>query len=274
MSAFVLMKPWRIVLFLWLIPVLLLTACAQADRETLTFENLAGKRVGVMCGYSSDYILSRDEYALEIYRYDQYADMQLALKFNRLDAAAMEMDEAYVFCRIEPRFEIGLVAASQFEFAYHFSLRNQELLAQFNSFIKEFRKTEEYADIIHRVEASAVAPFVPKKVPNTVTTDRVFKVAAFDGWEPVSYINTATNEWEGGDVELVTHFANSLGAGMEMVVLSYQQMLIELNRGLVDIMLCPDSVLFKKDLEMGSNTTMSDCVFLKDIVLIVNKEEP
>jgi hypothetical protein len=32
--------------------------------------------------------------------------------------------------------------------------------------------------------------------------------------------------------------------------------------------------LYKKDMEMGKNITMSEGVFLKDIVLIVNKEAP
>jgi membrane-bound lytic murein transglycosylase MltF len=148
------------------------------------------------------------------------------------------------------------------------------MLELFNGYIREFRQTEEYADIIRRVEASVVAPYQPKKVTNQVTTDRVLKVAAFDSWEPVSYINTSTHEWEGSDVELLTHFANSLGARLELIVMSYNQMLIELGSGLIDLMVCPETLMYKKDMEMSKNITMSDGVFLKDIVLIVNKEEP
>lgn len=46
-----------------------------------------------------------------------------------------------------------------------------------------------------------------------------------------------------------------------------------ISSGLVDLMLCPDSLMLAKDLEMSGNIVMSDWVFLKDIVLIVNKEE-
>lgn len=101
----------------------------------------------------------------------------------------------------------------------------------------------------------------------------MLKVAAFDGWEPISYINAATGEWEGCDVELITYFANSLGAELELIDMSWEQMIIELSSGLVDLMLCPDSLMLAKDLEMSGNIVMSDWVFLKDIVLIVNKEE-
>jgi ABC-type amino acid transport substrate-binding protein len=199
--------------------------------------------------------------------------MQLALRFNRLDAAAMENDEAYVFCRIEPAFKIALTPASDLEFGYPFNSTKRDFLNQFNSWIKGFRQTPEYQDIMQRVEDSAKAPYVPLKVPNVVTTERVIRVAAFNGWEPVSYVNTATNEWEGSDIELVTRFANSLGAKVDFIDMSYQQMLIELSTGTVDVNLCPETLLYQKDMEMTKNITMSDGVFSKSIVLIVNNPE-
>ncbi len=256
------------------IPGFLMAGCSQINREPLTLDNLAGKRIGVMCGYSTDYILSKDKYKINIYRYDYYADMQLALRFNRLDAAAMENDEAYVFCRIEPKFKIGLTLDSHLEFGYPFNADKIEFLELFNNFAREFQQTEEYADIVRRVEESAQIPYQPKKVTNVVTTDRVLKVAAFDGWEPVSYINTETNEWEGSDVEMLTYFANSIGAKLELSIKSYNQMLIELGSGLLDFIICPETMLYKKDMEMSKNITMSNGVFYKDIVLIVNSEEP
>lgn len=260
-------------IFLLLTLYLVLTGCSEVKREPLTEENLAGKRIGVIIGYSTDYILTDSDWNLDIYRYDTYADMQLALSFNRIDAVAMEMDEAYVFCRIEPDFEIALVAERQLEYAYMFSSDKPELLEEFNKFIREFKKTEEYADMLRRVEACAKAPFVAKKVENKPTTGKVLKVAAFDGWEPVSYINTQTGEWEGCDIELITHFANHIGAKLELRDMSWDQMRIEIGMGTIDLILCPDSLLLAKDLEMNGNITMSDPVFLKDIVLIVNKEE-
>jgi ABC-type amino acid transport substrate-binding protein len=261
-----------IIICLLLTFCLLLTGCSKTLKEPLTADNLAGKRIGAMCGYSSDYILSAAKYGMDIYRYDNYADMQLALRFNRLDAAAMENDESYVFCRIEPRFKIGLVPESKIEFGYPFNADKREILEKFNNFAREFRQTGEYTDIIRRVEASAEAPYQPKKVATQVTTDRVIKAAAFDGWEPVSYINTATQEWEGSDVEMLTYFTNSIGAKLELIRMSYNQMLIELGSGLIDLMVCPETLLYKKDMEMSKNITMSDGVFWKDIVLIVNKE--
>jgi ABC-type amino acid transport substrate-binding protein len=268
--------PIGLAVVLVLLSVVFLTACGGPKYVHLTMDNLKNKRIGVMCGYSSDYIFydtELKEFGMQLYRFDYYADMQLALRFNRLDAAAMESDEAYVFCRIEPKFGIALVPAPDLEFGYPFNSENREFLDQFNVWVREFRKTEVYTDIIQRVDASLQAPYVARNIPNLVTTDRVLRIAAFDGWEPVSYINASSGEWEGSDVELVTHFANSLGAKVEIIDMSYQQMLIELSLGSVDLMLCPETLLYQKDMEMTKNITMSDGVFLKSIVLIVNKPE-
>ena len=54
-----------------------------------------------------------------------------------------------------------------------------------------------------------------------------------------------------------------------IIDMSWDQMVIELTTGLVDLLLSRVS-LNGKDLEMSGNIVMSDWVFLKDIVLIVN----
>ncbi|MGE5543727.1 MAG: transporter substrate-binding domain-containing protein [Bacillota bacterium] len=253
---------------------LLLTGCGREDvRKPLTTDNLNGLRVGVIVGYSPDYLLTKDSKGMEIYRYDTYSDMYLALSFNRLDAIATEREDAYFICREEPRFEIGPAVTEPSEYAYMFNADRNELREEFNRFIKEFRKTDEYADILRRVEAVREGPYKAKKVENIVTTDRVIKVAAFDGWEPVSYKNTTTGEWEGCDVEIITYFANSIGAKLVIEDKSWNQVLLEVANGMVDLVLSPDTLLFAKDLEMSGNIIMSEPVHMKDIVLVINKEE-
>jgi ABC-type amino acid transport substrate-binding protein len=258
---------------LFLVLCFFLTGCAKTSGEPLTKDNLVGKKIGVIMANSSDYILSESDYGVDIYRYDNDADMQLALTFRRIDAVALERDEAGVFCRIEPEYEIALTVEENLEYAYMFNSDRQELLEQFNGFIRKFKETAEYADLLRRAEESAVRPYQPKEVKNTVTTDQVLKVAAFDGWEPISYINASTGVWEGCDVELITHFANSIGAKLELIDKSWEQMMIEISLGLVDLVLCPETLMMAKDLEMNGSITMSDWVYLKDIVLVVNKEE-
>ena len=265
-------SPWAILPLALAILLCLLPGCSGQEEEPLSLDNLEGKKIGAMIGYSSDYILTKYDYGVELYRYSLYSDMQLALKFKKIDAAAMEMDEAKVFVRNEPGFKIAMNFKEGIDYGYYFNAEKNELREQFNTFIKEFRKTDTYSDLVKRAGDIETKPFVAKHVENTPTTDKVVKVCVLGGWEPVSYLNTANDQWEDVDIELITHFANSLGARIEFKELSWEQMLIELGQGIVDLSTCPDSFLLKTDLEMSGKIRMSEAVWLKDIVFIVNKE--
>lgn len=251
--------------------LLALSGCASKQREIIDSNNLSGKTIGVMLGYSSDYILTNDNKDVELRRFDSYSDMMLALAFHQLDAAAMERDEAYVFCRLQPEYMIYGTFAENDQYAYVLNPNSTELNEQWNSFIAEFRQTDLYMDMLKRVKECSKQPFESKPVENTGTGDKVFKALVHADWEPVSYINTETNEWEGTDIELITHFANTIGAKIEFYPAgSYTQAVLDLSLGKVDIYACPDSLRIKTDLEKAGNVTMSDCVWEKDIVLVVN----
>ncbi|HQC36795.1 MAG TPA: transporter substrate-binding domain-containing protein [Thermotogota bacterium] len=248
--------------------------CLRKVGEPLDINNLQGKTIGCMLAYSSDYILTNDYDGIEVRRFDTYTDMMMALTFHQLDAVAMEMDESYVFCRLQPEFAIYGLFKEDEPFCYYMNPDTPELNETFNAFIREFRETEEYRDIRRRVEASAFEPYVSKAIDNPGTEGKTLTVSVFDGWEPVSYLDFETDEWEGSDIELITHFANAIGAKVEFEPIgSYTQAVVELSRGKVDIMVCPDSIRYKEDLEKANNVTMSEWVWEKDIVIMVNSAD-
>lgn len=265
--------PVAALLAVWVLAAIF-AGCAPQPRKILDRQALKGTRVAVMLGYSSDYIMSRPELGLDVYRYDSYGDMMMALRFNRVDAIAMEYDEASVLCRLEPEYEVSMVIHEDEKYAYLVDSKRKDILDSFNAFIKTFRESPEYADILRRREGAAREPYVAKKVENIVTGDRVLRVALFPGWEPISYRNLTNEEWEGSDVELIIHFANTTGMKVEFVDTGdWLQMVLNLMAGKVDLFLCPDSLVLKKDLEMSGTVTMSEWAFLKDLVLIVAKED-
>lgn len=248
-----------------------LSGCVPKQGEKLDINDLSGKTIGVMLGFSSDYILTDEYKDTELRRFDSYSDMTLALAFHQLDAAALEQDEAYVFCRLQPKYMIYGSFSEADSFAYILNPRNTVINQQFNSFIAEFRQTDTYRDMLGRKKECAEHPFASKSVANTVTGDKVLDVLVYDGWEPGSYVNTETHQWEGTDIELLTHFANSIGAAIKFHPAgSYTQAVLDLSLGKVDIFACPNSLRIKTDLERGGNVTMSDWVWKKDIVFIVN----
>jgi ABC-type amino acid transport substrate-binding protein len=150
MAVFSSKKTLTKVICLLIILALGLAGCGKKVTEPLTKDNLTGKRLAVMAGYSSDYLMSKSPYNFDIYRYDTYADMQMALRFHRVDAIAMESDEAHVICRLKPIYKVGLVVQDNVEYAYMFNSDRPELRKQFNQFIKEFKQTAEYADLLKR----------------------------------------------------------------------------------------------------------------------------
>jgi len=265
----------RIAVALFFLLILLLSGgCLRKAGEPLDINHLQGKTIGCMLAYSSDYILTNDYDDIEVRRFDTYTDMMLALSFNQLDAAAMEMDEAYVYCRLQPQYAIYGLFKENEPFCYYMNPDTPETNETFNAFIREFRETEEYRDIRRRVEASAFEPYVSKRIDNPGVEGKTLAVSVFDGWEPVSYVDFETDEWEGSDIELITHFANAIGAKVEFIPIgSYTQAVVELSRGKVDIMVCPDSIRYKEDLEKANNVTMSEWVWRKNIVMMVNRED-
>jgi hypothetical protein len=254
--------------------LLAVNACTPRHFERLDINHLSGKIIGVMNGYSADYILYKAYKDVELRRFDAYSDMTLALAFHRLDAAALEMDEAYVFCRLQPEYMIYATLARDDRYAYLLNPGSAELNKQFNAFIAGFRQTGTYKDMLARVKDSAKQPFKAKKVEGQTTGNRVLRVLVYDAWEPVSYINTKTNEWEGVDIELITYFADSIGARIEFSpVGSYTQAVLDLGLGRQDLFVCPNSLRQKTDLEKASHVSMSECVWEKDIVIIVNSAD-
>lgn len=248
-----------------------LSGCAPKQNEILDINNLSGKTIGVILGNSPDYILTNHSKGVELRRYDSNGDMALALAFHQLDAAALERDEADVFCRLQPEYKVHGTFVENDQYAYVLNPKSTELNEQFNTFVAEFRQTDVYKDILERTAECSKHQFKSKTVENAGTGDRVLKVLIYEDWEPVSFLNTETNRWEGTDVELMTHFANSIGAGIEFYpVGSYTQAVLDLRFGKVDIFACPDSLEIKTDIEKGGNVTMSDPVWEKDIVFIVN----
>ncbi len=248
-----------------------LGGCAPKRNGITDINNLNGKTVGVILGNSPDYILTNHNRNIKLRRYDSNSDMALALAFRQLDAAALERDEADVFCRLQPEYQVHGAFMEGDHYAYVLNPGNIELNERFNSFIKEFRQTDTYIDIVKRATECSEHQYKSKIVENTGTGDKVLRVLIYADWEPVSFLNTETNRWEGADVELTTHFANSIGAAIEFYqVGSYEQAVLDLRFGKVDLLASPDSLEIKTDLEKGGNVTMSDWVWEKDIVFIVN----
>ena len=248
-----------------------LSGCAPKQNEILDINNLSGKTIGVILGNSPDYILTN-------HSKDQAAQVRFKQRYGArpwpstsLTPQPCERDLRPMCSAVQPEYKVHATFVENDEYAYVLNPKNTELNKQFNTFIAGFRQTDVYKDILERTAECSEHQFTSKPVENTGAGDKVLRVLIYEDWEPVSFLNTETNRWEGADVELITHFANSIGARIEFYPIgSYEQAVLDLCFGKVDLLASPDSLEIKTDLEKGGNVMMSDCVWVKDIVFIVN----
>ncbi len=214
--------------------------------------NLEGRRVGVNLGWESDYALSgRDD--MTLYRYDSTAEMILALNYDKIDAFAT--DELY--WRYAKKYSEGLEAVEpgylQTGYLVYFGPDNRELKNEFNAYLAEFKKTEEYADYIAREAAYDGEEYnLPDNLPEPSTTGRVLKVAYDAESFPRSYQDLETGEAMGFDLEAVMRFGAARNYQIEFIPTSWTDMILGLQSGIYDM---GDGylsdVFFQEALELG-----------------------
>ena len=121
----------------------------EAYRPITDINNLEGRKIGVSIGWSADYLLSGREDML-LYRYDTVADMLVALCYKKIDAIAVEsVNAGYVLALTSglEKVEPDLYTES---YVGIFTGKNEEICEEFNAWISEYKKTEEYANLAER----------------------------------------------------------------------------------------------------------------------------
>ncbi len=236
----------------------------QSYRPIDDVHNLQGRRIGVCCSWASDYLLTpRDD--MTLVRYNTIADMVTALCYKRLDVAAVERSVAnYIMSCVGGLGIVEEVIATHGLVAYVTNGR-EDLLAEFNEFISEFNKTEEYADIIERF--SNPEGFVPAEIDN-IQNGKKLKISTQSAVYPFCYVDFETGGLIGSDMEIITHFANAYGYTIEISAGEYTTMQNQVVYGQVDMAIGSISDLWNGDVEMTGLALVSDAYMYEDIVFI------
>lgn len=117
-------------------------------RNITKTDHLSGQRIGLMCGWESDYFLTpREDITLK--RYDTTADLFMALNYNQVDALAID-DSLYSICKsCISNIDIVGEPLDQFYYTYY-TCFDDDFNDKLNTFIKEFKETDEYQDFINK----------------------------------------------------------------------------------------------------------------------------
>ena len=242
------------------------SGCAelQSYRPIEDINDLDGRRVGVALAWAPDYLLTGRE-DMTLMRYNSIAEMVTALCYRRLDAIAVERP----FCNqilqsVKGVRAVEPVIARDGMIAY-IANGQEQLQEQFNTFIREFRTTQEFQDIQNRLNAPE--GFIPKDVP-MLGGEKVLRVGICTDGYPFAYIDFETQEYVGSDVEFIKHFANAYGYKIEFVGGDYTAMELGIVYGKTDIALSGISNLWRADVELTGKALCSEIYMETDIVFI------
>lgn len=226
--------------------------------------NLSGQRVGVALAWGPDYLLSERE-DITLMRYNNVAGAVTALCYNQIDAIAVEMPIAVDILACISGLRCIEEPITVDHMAVLVDPTQRDLLEELNAFIEEFITTEEYEDLMARIQDPEGYEF--QSVP-LIGGDKVLEVGAvLDGY-PFTYPNPETDEFEGSDVEFLCHFANAYGYDLVFHEDTWESMEMGLYYGTYDIGVGGISELYREDIEESGVALMSKSFLPVNIVFI------
>jgi polar amino acid transport system substrate-binding protein len=197
-----------------------------------TLYDIADKRVGVYAGTIYDAFVQKHFPKADAKQFTTVADMIIAMKTDKIDAAFFDMTSAKVVMESNP--ELGLVTDDVLEFpiGYGFNKNNQALRQNFNKFLKEI-KADGTFDVIYKrwfVDNPQHAK-MPKIEMDKSGKPLTLGITAGD--LPNSAI--INNEHVGFDIEMLKTFAKRKGYNMKIQTMEFSSLIAALAAGKVDI---------------------------------------
>ena len=244
----------------------LLSSCGQIrNAKPITdVHHLDGQRVGVALAWGPDYLLS-DREDLTLMRYNSVASAVTALCYNQVDAIAVEQPLAVeIMASIDGLRCIEEPIAVDY-MAVLVDPVQPELWAELDAFIDEFMTTEEYTDLVARVQDPEGYEYHP--VP-LIGGDKLLHVGAVADAYPFTYLNFETDSFEGADIEFLCRFANAYGYDLTFYSNTWESMAMGVQYSTYDIGCGDISELYRPDIEESGSALMTKSFLPVDIVFI------
>ena len=247
-------KLYKLIVLL-LTSAIILTSCAEKPRKEVSFDNLDEVTIGVKIGWDADFFFSKRE-DVKIVRYNNSGDMLLALKNGYIDAMAATHTE----CKTVQSMINGVKTvpgdAGSFGNVFIVTKEDEQLLKDLNSFLEEYKKTDEYADIIKRFEESDGINYDSRAVPLT-GTGREIRYVIDPAEYPWSYYDFETKEYKGMEVEIISHFANEMNYKLVIQENASNMLISDVIKGRADLASDAYSDVYKAEAEFVDVYEMS-----------------
>jgi hypothetical protein len=210
-------------------------------------DQFSGKTVGVMLAWDSDYALTPRK-DINLLRYDNMSDMVMALQHNRIDAIALDEMTAKTVLYMVQGLEVVYPGYGNYGYVAAFGPKNKELCDDYNAFLSEYIKSEDYQDLQRRIHEYDGVHFDGKIIKPT-GTGRTIKLACHEGGFPSTYYDQENNCWMGFDYEPLVTWANERNYKIEIAGSLYDDMMIGVSRGRYDVIIGYLNELYEDDFD-------------------------
>ncbi|MEE7624831.1 ABC transporter permease subunit [Methylobacter sp. Wu8] len=192
--------------------------------------DLKDKRIGVLVGSAHDTYATKNYPDATILQYKSPADVALAVKTGKVDAALFDTEPLREIMRQDD--SLGLLGDSLFSFSVGvgFDKNNQALRDQFNQFLAQIKQNGVYADMIHRwMELGETRmPTIGDAKKNGVLV-----VGVSDAGLPFTAVKD--NRLVGFDIELSERFAAYLGKQLKFANMDFGSLIAAVSTGKADM---------------------------------------
>lgn len=203
----------------------------QATPAITDTESLADKRIGVLMGTVHDRYASSTYPQATLLQYQTTADVVLALKSGKVDAALFDEEPLRVILRTEPTLTgIGeRVLPSPLGAGFR---KGSPLKAEFNSMLASLKQSGEYDDMVERwiKRGETVMPEIPVN-----GNSGVLVVATSNDGLPFGAIKD--NRPVGFDIELVSRFAAKQDKTLQIATMDFGSLVAAAASGKADIII-------------------------------------
>lgn len=257
-----LMKMFKKVIILVLLSLLLTSCGNKATKEnTSTDLNINDLRIGTLLGSSQSTMLLNDFPGLEFQEFKTITEGILATKSNRIDAFICSDPVGTLAVKANGGLKLEFFTDKSEETGFIFSKGNEDLISEFNTFLKEIKNSGKYDEIVNRwiSDYSEDIVYVPPKYEQT---RRVLKVIGSDSLAPFTY--SYGGELIGLSREIFDLFAAEYGYGVEFTISNFDAMLAGVSYGKFDLAIGDISITE----ERKKNLDFSDNVYAERHVII------
>ena len=195
-------------------------------------DDIANKSVGVYAGSIHDSFMQTHFPKADAKQFTTVADMILALKTKKIDAALFDETGGKVLVKSNP--EIGIVTNKVIDLnvGYGFSSKNSALRERFNKFLKITKSDGTYDVIYKRWFVDDPEKALMPKIELDKNAPKITLGVAVGDLPNSAIIN---NEHVGFDIEMLKTFAKREGFNMKIITMEFSSLIAALAAGKVDI---------------------------------------